>query len=81
MNVQALKTLYVALGGKLTDIHSDINGGSTVGNYTLISDVILAIAKKAAAIEGLPAVTTTENGKIMKVVEGKWSLADDEIQA
>lgn len=81
MNVQALKTLYVALGGKLTDTHSDINGGSTVGNYTLISDVILAIAKKAAAIEGLPEVTTTENGKIMKVVEGKWSLADDEIQA
>lgn len=80
MNVQALKTLYVALGGKLTDTHSDINGGSTVGNYTLISDVILAIAKKAA-IEGLPAVTTTENGKIMKVVEGKWPLADDEIQA
>lgn len=81
MNVQALKTLYVALGGSLTDTHSDINGGSTVGNYTLISDVILAIAKKAAVIEGLPAVTTTENGKIMKVVEGEWSLADDEIQA
>lgn len=81
MNVQALKTLYMALGGKLTDTYSDINGGSTVGNYILISDVILAIAKKAAAIEGLPAVTTTENGKIMKVVEGKWSLADDEIQA
>ena len=55
MNVQALKTLYVALGGKLTDTHSDINGGSTVGNYTLISDVILAIAKKASTI---PAPTT-----------------------
>lgn len=25
----------------------------------------------------LPAVTSTNNGKILKVVEGKWALADD----
>lgn len=65
--IQALKALYVALGGDADD----------VAGIVYIPDMINAIATVAATIQGLPAVTTTENGKIMKVVEGKWELASD----
>lgn len=72
--IKALKALYVALGGDADD----------VADIVYIPDMINAIATVAgtlqstvSGIEGLPAVTTTENGKIMKVVEGKWELAAD----
>lgn len=80
-NVEALKKVYVSLGGNLSDTYDDIADGATVGNMTLISDVIEAVSKKASTIEGLPPVSSTNNGKILKVVDGKWALVDDEIQA
>lgn len=80
-NVEALKKVYVSLGGNLSDTYDDIADGATVENMTLISDVIEAVSKKASTIEGLPPVSSTNNGKILKVVDGKWALADDEIQA
>ena len=80
-NVEALKKVYVSLGGNLSDTYDDIADGATVGNMTLISDVIEAVSKKASTIEGLPPVSSTNNGKILKVVDGKQALADDEIQA
>ena len=80
-NVEALKKVYVSLGGKLSDTYDDIADGATIGNMTLTSDVIEAVSKKAASIESLPPVSSTNNGKILKVVDGKWALADDEIQA
>ena len=68
-NVTALKALYVALGGS----------ADTVANVSTIDGMINAIATIATAgLPGtLPKVTTTENGKIMKVVAGKWELAAD----
>ena len=71
-NVIALKGLYVALGGDADD----------VANVATIDEMINAIATIAAAgLPGtLPAVTTTENGKIMKVVEGEWALAADAVE-
>lgn len=80
--VEALKGLYVALGGQLTDTYNSIAGGITVSNYVLIPDCIQAITQKAstAGVE-LPAVTTTDNGKVLKVVEGKWAVGTDEITA
>ncbi len=65
--ITALKALYVALGGSADD----------VAGIVYIPDIINAIAIVAATIQGLPPVTTTENGKIMKVVTGKWELASD----
>lgn len=47
--VNALKALYVALGGALTDTYSDINGGSAVSEYSVIPDVINAIAELKSA--------------------------------
>ena len=70
-NVDALKTLYVALGGSADD----------VANITKIPDMIEAIATVAGSVAGavLPEVDSEDNGKIMKVVEGKWELANDAI--
>lgn len=67
--VDALKTLYVALGGDASD----------VANISLIPDMIIAIAPviAAAIAPELPAVTSTENGKVLKVVDGKWAVGTD----
>lgn len=67
-NVTALKALYVALGGDADD----------VAEVYLISDMINAIATLASGIAGatLPAVTATDNGKILKVVDGEWAAAE-----
>ena len=65
--VQALKKLYVTLGGNAAD----------VADITLIPDMINAIA--ALDITGgtseLPEVTADDNGKILKVVDGEWAAA------
>lgn len=42
--IEALKALYVSLGGALTDIYENIAGGIAVSNYVIIPDIIAAIA-------------------------------------
>ena len=75
--VIALKNLYVALGGDADDV-ADIN---------IIPDMINAIATVAATVttaattKELPAVTATDNGSVLKVVDGVWAVGTDEIQA
>ena len=71
--IKALQTLYVKFGGSAT----------TVANITTIPDMINAIATVAesAVAPELPAVTSEENGKVLKVVNGKWAVGTDEIQA
>ena len=78
--VEALKSLYVALGGQLTDTYDSIAGGIAVSDYVLIPDAIKAISQVVTAAE-LPAVTAEDNGKVLKVVEGKWAVGTDEITA
>lgn len=46
--IDALKNLYVALGGSLTDTYDDICNGAAVSNYVIIPDVINAIAELKA---------------------------------
>lgn len=77
-NLSALKALYVAVGGELTDTHSGINGSVTVANYTLLADVIAAIAAKisAGSMKELPSVTSSNDGQVLTVVSGKWKNAD-----
>ena len=81
-NVEALKALYVALGGQLTDTYADIAGGVAVSNYATNPDVILAIAKVAASVKEaantkeLPTVTSSDNNKVLTVVSGKWQKAN-----
>lgn len=82
-NVEALKDLYVALGGKLTDTYNDIADGVAVSDYVLISDCIQAITQKVptGGESELPAVTADDNGKVLKVVDGKWAVGTDNITA
>ena len=67
-NVEALKALYVAMGGASEDVE----------NLSLNSEVINALCTVASGISGsvLPEVTAADDGKILKVVDGKWALAD-----
>lgn len=71
--VDALRNLYVALGGDAED----------VADLVIIPDLINAIATQAALIvtaantKELPTVTATDNGKILKVVDGEWAIGED----
>lgn len=62
-NVEALKALYVALGGSADD----------VANITTNDGMFYAIA---AIVKPLPAVSATDNGKVLTVVSGKWEAAN-----
>ena len=70
--VEALKNLYVALGGD----EDDFDG------ITIIPDAINATATliTGGATKELPAVTSTDNGKVLKVVDGKWAVGEDAIE-
>lgn len=67
----ALKAVYIALGGN----------SSTVATVTTIPDMLTAIATQIStsgiSTNILPEVSTTDNGKILKVVEGKWAVGTD----
>lgn len=67
--VVALRNLYVALGGQAAD----------VANLVIIPDLINAIATlvSSGATAELPAVTATDNGKVLKVVDGEWAVGAD----
>lgn len=74
--VEALKELYKALGGKLTDTYEAIDGGAAVGNYNIIPDCIAALAKIAGGSIELPVVTQADAGDVLTVGEdGKWTNA------
>lgn len=66
--VDALKALYVALGGTTAD----------VADITTIPEILTAIIPLAAAIAAgsaaeLPTVTGGDNGKVLTVSSGKWA--------
>ena len=65
-NLEALKKLYVQLGGEASD----------VADMTTSAEVIEALSTIAASagIE-LPKVTSSDNGDVLTVVEGKWNKA------
>lgn len=67
--LDALRNLYVALGGD----------ADNVVNLVIIPDLINAIALliSSGATAELPAVTATDNGKVLKVVEGEWAVGTD----
>ena len=67
--IDALKNLYVALGGTADD----------VVDIVIIPDMINAIAAHVASggAAELPAVTAADNGKVLKVADGAWSVGTD----
>lgn len=72
--ITALKALYVALGGKLTDYYADIAGGIPVSQMVLTADLVACLSKLSIGIE-LPAVTAEDDGDVLTVVSGKWAKA------
>ena len=68
-NVDALKALYVALGGDADD----------VADISLISEMIKAIDTVVPASSALlPTVTAANDGDILKVVDGAWAAVTPE---
>lgn len=66
-NVEALKEVYVALGGSADDFAAVTTNDQAIH---LISTVV------ASAIAGaLPTVSSSDNGKVLTVVSGKWQKA------
>ena len=65
-NVEALKKVYVALGGDADDFTATTNPEAI--------DLIASVVTAALAPE-LPAVTSEDNGDILKVVDGVWAKA------
>lgn len=72
LTVDALYALYVALGGDVTDIKTK----------TTIPECINEIATLIAggALKELPKVTSSDNGKLLTVVSGKWAKADAPVE-
>ena len=64
--VEALQTLYVALGGQAED----------VANLVTIPDMIVAIASIVPSGSSLPAVSGENDGQVLTVVDGAWASAD-----
>jgi hypothetical protein len=66
--LDALRALYVALGGTASD----------VADLVIIPDLINAIATliSSGATTELPKVTSSDNGKVLTVVSGKWAKAN-----
>lgn len=67
LTVEALKELYIALGGNATN----------VADITLIPDMIKEIAAyiSAGGAAELPTVSKNDNGRVLTVVEGAWAAA------
>lgn len=65
--LDALRKLYVALGGSASD----------VANLVITPELIDAIATLVTAglTEAMPAVTASNNGQVLTVVSGAWAVA------
>lgn len=61
--IDALKNLYVELGGNLKDVE----------NINVIPKMIDALSEIAGSTIDLPAVTSDNNGEVLTVVDGNWT--------
>ena len=66
-NVEALKEIYVALGGTASNFNAQTNPEA----IHLISTVIAA-----AIAPELPKVTSSNNGQVLTVDGGKWKAKE-----
>lgn len=64
-NVEALKAVYTALGGDADDVAA----------INTTAEMIAAIATAVSSTIELPAVTSSDNGDVLTVVNGKWAKA------
>lgn len=62
-----LKKMYVKLGGKVDQDHS----------YENTSEILDAMGDIIQSTIELPGVTSDDNGKVLKVVDGSWDKGDE----
>lgn len=67
LNLEALEEVYVALGGDSKDFTATTNAEG----IHLISTVA-----SSGGGSGLPAVTSSNNGQVLMVVDGEWAVAN-----
>lgn len=65
--VEALRAVYVALGGDSADVADIV---TTPEMITMIATLI-----SSGATAELPAVTAANNGEVLTVVSGEWKAA------
>ena len=75
--VQGIRDIYVALGGTGTEIPDNMEIPAALAKTAIVA----AAVKSAADAKELPAVTAANDGAVLKVIEGKWAIGTDEIQA
>lgn len=64
--VDALKKLYVALGGDINNVINIVNNAEMV-------DALAGLVSKGSL---LPSVTSADNGKVLVVDGGEWTAAE-----
>lgn len=69
LNVDALKQVYVALGGDADDV------ANITDNAGMISAIATVIPTALDSV--LPEVTAANNGAVLKVADGKWGIGTD----
>lgn len=69
-NLEALKDVYVALGGDADDLAAEAT------NADVIEAIATAIPTALASV--LPAVTAANNGAVLKVSDGEWAIGTDQ---
>ena len=75
--VQALRAIYVALGGISTDITDNMEIPEALAKIAVVAGTV----KTAATTKELPTVTAADNGSVLKVADGKWAVGEDAISA
>ena len=70
--VEALKAVYTAMGGELTDTYENIADGLPVNSYVVVSNVIEAISEITSPPskgETIKVITTTNEGNTITFVD------------
>lgn len=67
-NVEALKKLFIALGGSEEDFNANTNPEAI--------ELIAQVASSGGGGSALPEVSAADNGKVLMVVDGVWAAAE-----
>ena len=73
--VEALKALYVALGGALTDVYESIADGAPVSDYVTTPNVIEALA----GFTGIKETTVPFGKSVAASIDGDGVISDEGI--
>lgn len=69
--VKALIAIYAALGGE-----------ESTANVNTIPEALTLIASQVATATApeLPEVSASDNGKVLKVIDGEWAVGSDDVE-